>query len=179
MTPPRGSRRSFGSSRGRRRSSWETGPGDGIATITDTTPSFIGSVANATLDGLTLARIRGRVFFYLNSAAAAGDFIRGAIGLGLTSSEGTAAGIASVPTPVTEISAETWLWWDFFSMRSVTDAEAINQGGMAQYMLEIDTKAMRKMNVGDSLYLAVEASAVSGTISLTMTVDTRALVLLP
>jgi len=179
MTPPRGSRSSFGSRRPRRRSSWEAGPGAGRAAPTDTTPAFIGSVANVTLDGITLARIRGFVDIRLIAAAAGGEFMRGAVGLGVTSVEGTATGIGSVPTPITEIDAETWLWWEGFSMESVTDAETLNRGGLAGYRLPIDTKAMRKLNVGDSLYLAIEVETESGTVTVSAHADSRMLVLLP
>ena len=163
----------------RRRSSWEEGPGGGAPQdFSDTTPIFIGAAAAATVDGLTLVRMRGSLYIWLSTAAAAGDAMTGAVGIGITSTEGVAAGIASVPTPITEMNAETWLWWENFAVRSVTDTEAINTGGIGGYRIPIDTKAMRKMNVGDTLYAAGEVGSETGTVTLSITLDTRALLLL-
>ncbi len=143
------------------------------------TASFIGLAAAVTQDAITLVRLRGSLFIQLASAAAAGDRLLGAVGIGITSTEGVLAGIGSVPTPITEISAESWLWWDFVFIEAVTDAEAVNTGGVAGYRVPIDTKAMRKMNVGDTLYAVWEGSEVSGTLLVNMALNTRALVLLP
>ena len=180
MPHQRGSRRSFGSSPARRRSSWEVGPGASRRSIsTIDNPAFIGLVANPVEDGLTLVRIRGDLYVRLTAAAAAGEFMHGWVGIGLTSAEGTAAGIGSVPTPVAELNAESWLWMHFWSVESVTDAEAVDRGGVGGYHVPIDTKAMRKLSAGQSLYAAVEAEAETGTVTASFTLDTRMLVLLP
>ena len=177
--PRRGRASWSGSSRARRASSWEVGPGDGRAGFSDTTPQIVGSGSAATEDGLTLVRVRGSLYVQLQSSSAAGNYARGAVGIGVTSVEGFAVGVTGVPTPITEQAAESWIWWENFVLESVTDAEAINTGGIGGYRIPIDTKAMRKLNVGDVVYCAVECSAVSGTITGTVALDTRALVLLP
>ena len=175
---PRPSRGGFPVRTQRRRSSWEDGPGAGRSSISSTTPQFIGAAAAVISDGITLARIRGELYFMLATADAAGSRIFGAVGIGVSATEAVAAGIGSVPTPVTEQDAETWLWWSSFFLESVTDTETV-QGSVNSFRIPIDTKAMRKLNVGDTIYAAVEASGVSGTVAATFFLDMRMLVLLP
>jgi len=175
-----GSRSSFGSSRARRKSSWEIGPGRGRATITASlTPVFVGTGAAATEDGLTLVRLRGDLYIRLIAAAASGDIMSGWFGIGITSTQGFAVGITAVPTPVTELAEENWIFMHHWSVESVQDAEALNRGGIGGLHIPVDTKAMRKFNVGDVMYAAVEASSTSGTPVASFEFDSRALVLLP
>ena len=161
----------------RREKSWEPGP-QGRVLISGTTATLIGSGAQALQDGLTLLRIRGSLFARLASAAAAGEFMFGAVGIGKVESNAFGAGIASVPSPITDLDWDGWLWWDFLSFESVTDAEALNRGGIAGWRVPIDTKAMRKLDLGDVIYAAVEMRTESGALTASIALDCRMLVAL-
>ena len=171
---------SYRSGPARRKSSWEIGPGRGRVTITaSTTPMIIGVGGAASEDGLTLARLRGDLYVRMIAAAASGDIMSGWVGIGITSTQGFAIGVTAVPTPVTELAEENWIWMHHWSVEAVQDAEVLNRGGLGGYHVPIDTKSMRKLNIGDVMYAAVEASSTSGTPVASFELDTRALVLLP
>ena len=161
----------------RRRSSWEFGPG-GSASIGFTASSsvFLGSAIVPTTPGLTLVRIRGHVLLGLTAATALGGF-SGAIGIGLATSAAVTAGIASVPTPLTELGDENWLWHSFFSVRAPS-ATLSDWTDAAMVRILIDSKSMRKFDEGMSIYAAIEVVE-EGTSVMRVDLDSRALALLP
>ena len=175
---PRSSR---GFSRGpRRQRSWEEGPG-GTTTLalTAAVPLFVGAAAVATEDGLTLARLRGRVRVFMDTWAAGNNGLTGAFGIGIVREEAVVAGIASVPTPIADSDWDGWIYWTPYSVRSI-DAAAASVGGGFPFGVdyEVDTRAMRKLRLGDTIYASVE-SVISGTPVARMQFDSRVLVLLP
>ena len=150
------SHRGFSQVRSQRRvTTWEEGPGSQTVTnLSSSSVGFVGSTIIPLDEGLTIVRIRGRIMAYLMTITAAGDGFSGAFGIGIATTAAVATGIASVPTPVTEMSDDNWLYWTPFQMfgqsagLSVGPSEVIN--------LEVDTKAMRKFFSGMQLYAAIE-----------------------
>jgi len=163
----------------RRRSSWEAGPG-GTAALGLTgaaTTSFIGSAVSPTTPGVTAVRLRGQIDFMLTLATAAGDGFQGAVGIGIATEAAVMAGIASVPTPITEQGDENWLWWHVFSVHNpVVSSSGITRSGFQRVV--VDSKAMRKLDDGMSLYWAIELVE-TGTATMTVRADSRVLILLP
>ena len=95
----------------RRRRSWAVGPGGTVVTaITASGSGFIGFGVSMVLEGLTIVRIRGEVLVTLDSVSGAGSSLVGAFGIGLATAEAFAAGIASVPTPVSDDDWNGWMW---------------------------------------------------------------------
>ncbi len=139
----------------RRRTAWGVGPEGELAHTTSVAQLFsIGSAA--TLEGSTVVRIRGEFMAFLTSVDAAGAGFRGAVGIGLTTVEAFTAGIASVPTPLSDDDAEIWLWHSFFHVLALgTDTNSL-AGAPANVRLVIDSKAMRKEDFGTVLFGAVE-----------------------
>ena len=178
--------RSRGSFRGRttsakRRTSWELGPGGVTETQVTTTGSvFLGSVATPLLDGLTLARIRGRFQAVIVAASAVGSGMIGAFGIGIATTAAVTVGATAVPTPITEQGWDGWLFWMPLqvSVVSATISDGANAMILAQ-LLEVDTKAMRKLTVEDSIYAMVEISTEHDIVTLAMNFDSRALIFLP
>ncbi len=167
-------RRQF--SRGQRRlTSWEEGVGGTTATaISAASVGFLGSVANPTEDGLTMIRVRGLLNVSVQSASAAADGMLGAFGIGIFPTEATAvAGATSVKTPLTDMQWDGWLWHQFFS--EIRETSAGNQHGR-HYV--IDSKAMRKLRLGDSIALVFEVIEI-GTTIIQVTADSRILLKLP
>ena len=152
----------------RHRSSWEVGPetsgGGGPQAFSGTGPILAGTAVTITIDSLTLIRTRGEFLMYLISATAAGDGFHGAIGIAKATTAAVLAGVASVPTPITEEAWEGWLYHRYFSiiapgpMAVATAAQETLQhaGVTAAVRFEIDSKAMRKANIDESFYFCVE-----------------------
>ena len=163
----------------RRRVSWEEGPGGTPFTRSDTVPLLITAGVVTLVDGTTLVRTRGALTLMMKASAANSDSMAGAFGIGVTRTEAFSAGVGSVPTPIAEQDWDGWIYWTPFYFESLTDAEVINTGGVSGIRLEIDSKAMRKLDIGDVIYAAIEVGAEVGTSIITGHFDSRLLFKLP
>jgi len=164
-------RRSQGSSLSR---DWEDGVGGTARTqISASGAAFLGSGVAPTSLKLTLMRTRGFFDCFLNGAPTAdGDGFHGAVGIGLVTRAAFDAGIASVPTPVTEMSWDGWLWHQVLSVH-VGDISLAPTGTSFQ-RLDVDSKAMRKFDTDQILFAAIEVTEIGGA-TLDVFLDTRML----
>ena len=107
--------------RSRRLTSWEFGPGGTSETaFTTSSSAFLGSAVSlvAGVGKVTVVRTRGSFLAYLNTASALNDGYSGAIGIGIASLAAISAGIASVPTPLTEMDSDNWLFHQHFHVHA-------------------------------------------------------------
>ncbi len=155
----------------KRATSWTRGP-FGTYTRTASGNALIANGQQALLDGLTIVRLRGEVTAFLSSATTALDGYTGAFGIGIANENAFNAGVASVNIPVTDVAWEGWLYHQFFSCKAHTSGEVTGQ--CANYRFEIDSKAMRKIKLGDVVYAAIEVLEV-GAATLNGHFDTRML----
>ena len=181
------SRGSFQARAPRRRRGWDVGPGGTtITTFTTSSSAFLGSAITPNIDGLTLARLRGELAIHLQSTSAAGDGFTGAFGIGLATFAAVTAGIASVPTPITEMAWDGWIYHTFFSIRSAgiiaagtaADDQVAPSVISSSLRREVDSKAMRKLNDLDAIYACVEVVE-TGTVVMNVDFNSRSLLLLP
>ena len=180
------SRGSFrGRTGNRRQTSWEDGVGGGAPTgLASSTTAFIGQALQAQLPGLTVIRQRGVFEAHLTLATSALDGFHGAFGIGIASLAAVTAGVASVPTPITEQNSDNWLYWLPFTLTSpVASGGAVSPldpivGISAAIRVEVDTKAMRKFDTDLALYAIVEVVEI-GTSSIDISYNGRTLVKLP
>jgi len=163
----------------RRRTSWDTGPGlfSDLATFSASGSSIIGSGGEATTDGLTIVRTRGLIELTFTAATSALDGFAGALGMGICTAEAFAIGVTAVPTPVTDVAWDGWLWHQFYSAHMPAAFQATGTGPYST-MIEVDCKAMRKMDAGDTLFFVGEFTEIGAAI-LTVRADSRVLVKLP
>ena len=87
-----------------------------------------------------------------------------------------AGGIGNVPTPITEQDWDGWLYWTPISVH-VQDAADPGLGRGSTQIVEVDSKAMRKFDEGDTLMAVIELVEV-GTATGDIWFDSRALFLL-
>ena len=108
----------------------------------------------------------------MSAAAAAGNAFIGAVGIGIVSNQAFAIGATAVPMPIDEEDSETWLWHHYVNLvaPSTTDFApgAVNQ------RIEIDSKAMRKVEQNETIYMAVQGVE-TGTIVAEVVANTRML----
>jgi len=170
----------------RRKTSWTVGPGSGTGgsaqSITTSSAVLMGATAVVAVDGITMVRTRGEFNAFLTAAAGAPEGFFGAFGIAVASSAAVAAGVASVPTPIAEESWDGWLYHRYFSTiaggvvdgTAATDDVQVNATSAA-LRLEIDSKAMRKLEIAQTIYAAVEV-ALTGTATLRVFMNSRILV---
>ena len=152
-------RRGFSSipTRSARSTAWAVGPAEADGALSATGAEGWSSGVVTTLSKVTIVRIRGFVHSFLNSGDAIGSGFFGAWGIGLATSAAFSAGIASLPTPLTEEDWDGWIWHSYFDCRTVTAtiADGVN-GSAVSYLKEIDSKAMRKFDNDMTLFGATE-----------------------
>ena len=96
----------------------------------------------------TILRVRGhfRVSMQITGLTA-GDEVTLVFGLGIFSTDATAVGASALPDPSAEAEFP-WLWYQSVMLQSI-NADSAEPG--SQTLVEVDTKAMRKIKPGQSL----------------------------
>ncbi len=186
------SRRFPRQSRVRRKTSWDEGPSSGGIgtegagqTLSASGKVLWGVGQNLLADGITLVRTRGQVLAYLTAANSIGSGFYGAMGIALANTEAFLSGVASLLGPWSDANSDGWLWHQFFRLTSgavidgsnAADADIVNSV-CAAFRLDLDSKAMRKMEVGQTMYGIIEVTEV-GTAEMTFSAQTRQLAKLP
>ena len=174
----------------RRKTTWTGGPSSGVdggPQDVSTSSSVLGTTASLVAeDGITVVRIRGDLSIFLMTAAAAGDGYHGAVGIGIASAAAITAGVASLPTPITEESDPNWMYHRYFSVlaggvidnSAAADADQVNATSAAMHF-EMDSKAMRKLSIGQGLYFAVESVEFGAAAVMRFAFNCRLLIKLP
>ena len=168
--------RSFPRSGARRLTSWEEGPFS-VATQSISTASAVGvSTGQQALERVTIVRIRGVFTMWVEVATAIGDgFTRVAAGIGIATADVFAIGQTALPTPF-DLTWPGWIWHSIIGpVISLTTTED-GGAGLAMIRIPIDTKAMRKFRLNETLFGSVHVSGEIGTATVTFTMDTRVLV---
>ena len=101
----------------------------------------------------TLLRTRGRIRATLDAAAIDESFVL-AVGLAVVSSKSATIGVTAIPAPVTD-GSYPWLWHGFLLGNSFS---GVNSTATTD-ILEVDSKAMRKVKEDESVVLAFEMCA--------------------
>jgi len=171
----------------RRKTAWEEtlGSGSALQSPISSTSIVLAQGFAFTAEELTIARTRGRLSLFLDTATALGGFV-GAFGIAVVSSPAFAAGGGSVPTPVTEANWDGWMFWTPIQLVS---ADAIAGAGVslagnqvnsvsAALNIEIDSKAMRKVGNNMTVMAALQVTEL-GTATMQWLINARQLVMLP
>ena len=182
-------RKSFGSHPQRRKTSWNGGPGSGVDGALQTTGAS-GAVlwttgAQVLAEGSTLIRTRGTGMLRLSSADAGSSGFHGAFGIGIANLNAFNAGIASLLTPLADEGWEGWLYHSYFALfggapiaaAAAQDDDQVNATSAA-VRFDIDSKAMRKLDLDDVIYGVMDVVEV-GTSVMGFAVNTRMLLKLP
>jgi len=170
----------------RHRSSWTFGAataGDGAPQALSGSAGQLGGTQIQSLsDSQTIIRTRGELTIWLLSAAAAGDGFHGAFGLAKANTEAVIAGEPSLPTPIAQETWDGWFYHRYFSLFSggpiaaataAQEALQINNV-MAAVRIEVDSKAMRKIDINESIYAMIEV-AEHGTATMEWAFNSRTL----
>ncbi len=91
----------------------------------------------------------------ISDQAAAVEFQAGAIGLSVVSDQASAAGVSSVPTPVTDIGSDLW----FVHQVLYSDESNLTDRTRNASRYSIDSKAMRRVDGDQDIVIVGELSA--------------------
>ena len=78
-----------------------------------------------------------------------------------------------MPTPITDEDWDGWLWWQAISIAGDATSPSLSNLGSQQFT--VDSKAMRKLKLGDAI-IGVTEFTEAGTVSVRTRLDSRALV---
>jgi len=107
----------------------------------------------------TVIRVRGELFVGMDQSAASEQAF-GALGMAVVSEQARVAGVASVPTPITDEGSDLWFVHQFWAAPVFVGTDA---SLLKWYRYSFDSKAMRKLEDGMSIVVVLEnASATAG-----------------
>ncbi len=81
----------------------------------------------------------------------------GAVGLAVVSDQSVAIGVTAVPTPITDMASDLWFAFKLW----LQSGSSVNDG-QTGFNYELDSKAMRKVDIGQDIILVVESSGTIG-----------------
>ena len=182
------SSRGFARAPQRRLTSWFLGPGgDDLPTLdiqafSSNTTLIIGSGITPLIDNLTIVRTRGHLEFILESADALRSGFNWVAGIGIVTSDAFAVGVSAVPNPFDDADWPGWLWYASGGIHSPSSTAIPTVGDQQTVVdnpiVEIDSKAMRKLRVNEVMFLSVQGGE-TGTAVMSVRGMTRVLVKLP
>ena len=163
--------------RGHKRAvAWSLGP-EGTSSFSSSGSVVVPTGTQALLNDTTIVRVRGVLTIFLQSASAALDGFVGAFGLAIANENAFNAGIASMNILITDANWNGWLYHTFYQLKAAIGPIADNEPsypGNQSVRIEVDSKAMRKIKLGDVLYGAYEHTE-TGTAVLGARFDSRIL----
>jgi len=142
----------------RRKTAWLSNP-PALFTFTTSGGTLLGSLAAGALllRPFTIVRYRGVLQVTSDQIANTEDQV-GAYAMAVVSDEAVAVGITAVPTPITDQDSDLFFVYQSF-LNSFYVSSAIGTGKRGE-IYHIDSKAMRKVEIGQDLIIVAELSAV-------------------
>ena len=118
------------------------------------------NAAGLALRPFTIVRTRG-LLLWASDQGTATETPFGAFGFAVVSDQASAIGVTAVPTPIVDAGSSLWYSWTPMAVRlRFASGVGIQQTG---YVTEFDSKAMRKVEIGQDVVAVVEnGSAAQG-----------------
>ena len=106
--------------------------------------------------------VRERMYWYIRSdVLTGGEIYGGAVGFCVVSDQASAIGVTAVPTPITDQGSD--LWYAYAQMFGRFGGTAVEEVGKD---MQIDSKAMRKVEEGEDSIIVFESGAVTESLSM-------------
>ena len=125
-------------------------------TTTQGVLAFVDVVIGAGQDN-TVLRSRGELVVQAVADAATDTAVMG-LGIGVITTNSRIVGGTSVPGPITDIGWDGWLYHRFVGFEANPATSASNVAILLNRVVDIDSKAMRKLPEGSSVVLIAEVS---------------------
>jgi len=140
-----------------------------LTVVATGTPVLLGTLNAAALAQRPFTFVRSRGFVYVDTdQEAADEHQSAAVGQAVVSDQATAIGVTAVPTPVTDSNSDLWYVYEWavsdFKFGDGTGFGRVGNG------VQIDSKAMRKVEEGQDAITAVELGATSSGATVTLVI---------
>jgi len=109
---------------------------------------------------ITAVRCRGSIWVGSDQEASEEIWL-GAVGMAVVTDQALAAGVGSVPTPITDKDSDSWIMHRYFSGKFLI-ASGVGIESQGYFEFEFDSKAMRKIPEGSTLIWVVENAGTVG-----------------
>ena len=142
--------------RTRRLTTWFEFP-PATTTIGGSTASLIGVLNAAALAMRPFTVIRSHIAFAVKSdQAAAIEQQNVGFGMAVVSDQSIAIGVTAVPTPITDLASSLW----FLHSLNFAEESALTDRTKPHSVRYLDSKAMRKVEIGQDIAIVIETAAV-------------------
>ena len=131
-----------------------------LATNTSAAIVFSLNAAALALRPFTIVRTHWELFLMSDQASTQEQQTVG-VGLAVVSDQAVAVGVSAVPTPVLEAASSMW----FLHRYLFADESSLVDNPKPGSRLSIDSKAMRKVEVGQDIVVVVEGGGIFGGMS--------------
>ena len=130
--------------------------------------TVIASLNTAALNLLPFTIIRSRFELFIDSDQAAVDEVQVAgFGIAVVSDQAVVIGVTAIPTPITDMSSDLWFVHKIV-YGGATPSDAAGRGGNVGLAYTVDSKAMRKVVIGQDIVIVGEFSSVGSGLRLTV-----------
>ncbi len=144
----------------RRQTAW-IGLTLGDTTITSAVKSVVGSLNAAALALRPFTVIRTHLEIFLRSDQSAADELQsGAVGTCIVNDDAVAVGITAIPGPVSDLGSDVW----FAHQIVFGDAVSLADRTVGGAHFTLDSKAMRKVGIGQDLVVMLENAVATGMV---------------
>ena len=150
----------------RRQTRWLSGPTTAITLAAANTAALILSLTaeELALRPFTIVRTRG-LFRTSSDQAAASETFETSMGMAVVSDEARVVGVTAIPTPEEQRDSDLWFVYESL-MGEFLFGDSTGFQDTPQQQVRFDSKAMRKVEDGQDIIVALQNSAISdGTIS--------------
>jgi len=134
-----------------------------ISAASTATALFSLNAAALALRPFTIVRTRGHIYYRSDQVAASEEY-GGGLGMAVVSDQASAVGITAVPTPVTDYGSELFFYISQMHGRfAFGTAASFAETGRTEV---IDSKAMRKVNENEDVFVSFETPSFSSSFSI-------------
>ena len=159
----------------RRKTTWNAGPSQNAVATISAAGSLLWDTGSAVaLGGTTQVRLWGQYTLMLNVVTAIGDgFASYGLGICNVTAEAFAVGVTAIPSPITDIDWDGWLWHQLGGQLRGASTTELGVSPMEAVRGEIDSKAMRKLRITDVTVGVLELGTEQGAATVVFTARTR------
>ncbi len=93
----------------------------------------------------------------ISDQAAAVEVQIGSVGVAIVSDQASAIGVTAIPTPITDLGSSLW----FLNKLLFANQSNVVDKALPGLQVSIDSKAMRKVELGQDLVVAIETGSIS------------------